>query len=83
MSLPDRNMLALCDVGNSTKTGRNSGYIGQKGIGFKSVFRVTDAPEIHSNGFHVSFDRSRDDMGFVVPLWLGPDPQAARWVFYF
>jgi len=38
------NIRALCDVGNSTKKGRNAGYIGKKGIGFKSVFRV-----IHTN----------------------------------
>lgn len=31
---------ALCDVGNSTKVGHNAGYIGKKGVGFKSVFRV-------------------------------------------
>jgi len=35
-----QNMRALCDVGNSTKKGSNAGYIGKKGIGFKSVFRV-------------------------------------------
>lgn len=35
------NIRALCDVGNSTKKGLNTGYIGKKGIGFKSVFRVT------------------------------------------
>lgn len=35
-----QNIRALCDVGNSTKKGLNAGYIGQKGIGFKSVFRV-------------------------------------------
>lgn len=34
------NIRALCDVGNSTKKGSTAGYIGQKGIGFKSVFRV-------------------------------------------
>lgn len=34
------NLRALCDVGNSTKTGSSTGYIGHKGIGFKSVFRV-------------------------------------------
>ena len=33
------NIRALCDVGNSTKKG-SAGYIGKKGIGFKSVFRV-------------------------------------------
>ena len=35
------NIRALCDVGNSTKKGSNAGYIGQKGIGFKSVFQVS------------------------------------------
>jgi hypothetical protein len=35
-----QNIKALCDVGNSTKKGSNAGYIGNKGIGFKSVFRV-------------------------------------------
>lgn len=36
----EANIRALCDVGNSTKKGSTAGYIGQKGIGFKSVFRV-------------------------------------------
>ena len=35
-----QNIRAHCDVGNSTKKGSNAGYIGKKGIGFKSVFRV-------------------------------------------
>nr|GEY17403.1 histidine kinase-like ATPase, C-terminal domain-containing protein [Tanacetum cinerariifolium] len=47
------NIRVLCDVGNSTKKKASSGYIVKKGIGFKSVFRVTDAPEIDSNGFHI------------------------------
>ncbi|XP_030507403.2 protein NO VEIN [Cannabis sativa] len=62
-----QNIRALCDVGSSTKKGSNAGYIGQKGIGFKSVFRITDAPEIHSNGFHVKFDISEGQIGFVLP----------------
>ncbi|KAI7727540.1 hypothetical protein M8C21_003844, partial [Ambrosia artemisiifolia] len=32
------NIRALCDVGNSTKKASSAGYIGKKGIGFKSVF---------------------------------------------
>lgn len=35
------NIKALCDVGNSTKKEPTAGYIGKKGIGFKSVFRVS------------------------------------------
>ncbi|XP_068634476.1 protein NO VEIN [Aristolochia californica] len=67
-----QNIRALCDVGNSTKKGSGTGYIGQKGIGFKSVFRVTDAPEIHSNGFHVKFDTSEGEIGFVLPTIISP-----------
>ncbi|KAF0912690.1 hypothetical protein E2562_018941 [Oryza meyeriana var. granulata] len=66
------NIRALCDVGNSTKKGSNQGYIGNKGIGFKSVFRVTDAPEIHSNGFHVKFDITEGQIGFVLPTAVAP-----------
>ncbi|PHT39358.1 hypothetical protein CQW23_22931 [Capsicum baccatum] len=66
------NIRALCDVGNSTKKGRNAGYIGKKGIGFKSVFWVTDAPEIHSNGFHIKFDISDGQIGFVLPTVVPP-----------
>ncbi|XVF65262.1 hypothetical protein PTKIN_Ptkin09bG0233400 [Pterospermum kingtungense] len=61
-----QNIRALCDVGSSTKKG-HSGYIGKKGIGFKSVFRVTETPEIHSNGFHVKFDITDGQIGFVLP----------------
>ncbi|KAL9140420.1 hypothetical protein ABFS82_14G036400 [Erythranthe guttata] len=66
------NIRALCDVGNSTKKGHNTGYIGKKGIGFKSVFRVTDAPEIHSNGFHIKFDITEGQIGFVLPTVVPP-----------
>lgn len=45
----ERHVRALCDVGRSTKS-KLTGYIGQKGIGFKSVFRISDAPQIHSAG---------------------------------
>ncbi|KAK3417009.1 hypothetical protein EUGRSUZ_H02767 [Eucalyptus grandis] len=66
-----QDIRALCDIGNSTKKG-SAGYIGNKGIGFKSVFRVTDAPEIHSNGFHVKFDISEGQIGFVLPTVIPP-----------
>ncbi|OON19396.1 hypothetical protein X801_04735, partial [Opisthorchis viverrini] len=63
----EADMSSLCDVG-----------ISRKGIGFKSVFNVTDAPEVHSNGFHVRFHRqSRSDADqfdaanalLLVPEW--------------
>nr|XP_020442679.1 uncharacterized protein LOC109952134 isoform X2 [Monopterus albus] len=65
----DKNIRAICDVGCSTKGKHKYGYIGQKGIGFKSVFKVTDCPEIHSNGFHLRFDKTCGPMGYILPHW--------------
>lgn len=76
----ERDLRSLCDIGASTK-GTNgdsvdTGKIGRKGIGFKSVFLVSDRPEIHSNGFHVLFERYRRDEtnkrvknNALVPAW--------------
>ncbi len=66
----EKNVRAICDVGRSTKSASRSGYIGQKGIGFKSVFRITNTPAIHSNGFHIRFDASSDPIGFILPHWF-------------
>eukprot|EP01031_Cornospumella_fuschlensis_P025502 gene25502-30787_t len=60
------NIGAVCNVGGSTKKGKK-GNIGQKGIGFKSVFSVSDFPEIHSNGFHIMFDRHES---MIEPIWI-------------
>ncbi|KAK2885132.1 uncharacterized protein wu:fj29h11 isoform X1 [Channa argus] len=65
----EKNIKAICDVGCSTKGKHKYGYIGQKGIGFKSVFKVTDCPEIHSNGFHLRFDKTCGSMGYILPHW--------------
>ena len=71
------NVKALCDVGKSTKQ-HKVGYIGQKGIGFKSVFKVTDAAEIHSKGFHISFDLVQHRaLGYILPTWIGAAAQCA------
>ncbi|KAI5654604.1 hypothetical protein M9H77_31791 [Catharanthus roseus] len=58
------NIRALCDVGHSTKRGYAAGYIGMKG--------VTDAPEIHSNGFHIKFDAIEGQIVFVLPTEIPP-----------
>ncbi|XP_055510244.1 uncharacterized protein wu:fj29h11 isoform X2 [Leucoraja erinacea] len=84
----EKNIRAICDVGCSTKGKHKYGYIGQKGIGFKSVFKVTDTPEIHSNGFHICFDKLSGPMGYILPHWAedqrpveltGSEAEKARW----
>lgn len=65
----EQNIEALCSVGKSTKKLKASGYIGEKGIGFKSVFKVTDSPRIISSGF--AFELSSED--FIVPRVFDAD----------
>ena len=56
--------------GESTKKDK-PGFIGEKGIGFKAVFSVSDRVEVHSNGFHIRFDvAKRGPLGMVIPDWV-------------
>jgi len=51
----DDDFYAICDV-NSRKL-PSLGFRGYIGIGFKSIFRITDCIEIHSGKFHFKFDK--------------------------
>ena len=69
------NVNALCAVGKTTKQ-KAQGYIGEKGIGFKSVFRVTENPHIFSNGYHFCLPE-RDEqtgLGYIMPQWIDVPP---------
>lgn len=59
-------------LGWSEHQDKTLGYIGEKGIGFKSVFRVTDQPHVFSNGYRFRFQRPLrlDDLGYIVPHWV-------------
>ncbi|GAB1315628.1 hypothetical protein MFIFM68171_05838 [Madurella fahalii] len=61
---------AICRIGRSTKARRYqaSGYIGEKGIGFKSVFRVSDIVWIKSGNYSFKFDKSQT-LGMIAPIW--------------
>lgn len=52
------NVRAICRIGGSTKKveGSRKGYIGEKGIGFKSVFTVSDKVWIKSRAVQVRLD---------------------------
>jgi hypothetical protein len=49
-----KDVRAICDLGASTKVDSQS--IGRKGIGFKSVFMVSDSPHIISGDWSFRFD---------------------------
>ncbi|MCJ1310202.1 hypothetical protein MMC25_003863 [Agyrium rufum] len=67
----EANVRAICSTGESTKT-VTQGYIGEKGIGFKSVFKVARKVHIQSGPFSFSFEHTRDTdddgLGMVTPL---------------
>jgi hypothetical protein len=68
---------ALCDVGASTK--KTGEAIGHKGIGFKSVFMVSNTPHVLSNDFAFRFDVDRHGLfGYVVPEWVPPPTLRAQ-----
>ena len=65
-----KDLYAMCQVGESSKLA-GSGKIGRKGIGFKSVFQITDAPVVVSPPFQFRFDTAaRGVFGFIVPSWI-------------
>ncbi|XP_019185040.1 PREDICTED: uncharacterized protein LOC109180010 [Ipomoea nil] len=76
------NVESICSVGRSTKKGkRKSGYIGEKGIGFKSVFLITARPYIFSNGYQIRFSEEPCEhcgIGFIVPEWVDGNPILGR-----
>ncbi|KAK6825522.1 hypothetical protein PG987_013016 [Apiospora arundinis] len=64
------NLVAICSIGQSSKMGAQ-GYIGEKGIGFKSVFMAAWKVHIQSGAFSFSFTHKPGDsgMGMISPIW--------------
>jgi hypothetical protein len=77
----EENLRAICDIGKSSKQGAQ-GYIGEKGIGFKSVFMAAWKAHIESGPFSFYFQHRQGDsgMGMVMPIWADP-PDSGRNLF--
>nr|MBP7564163.1 ATP-binding protein [Candidatus Cloacimonadota bacterium] len=72
------NISSICDVGKSSKKNKKtSGYIGEKGIGFKSVFKITSCPYIFSGGYQIRLPKEVEDseIGYIVPEWVARIPE--------
>ncbi|KAF5266385.1 hypothetical protein FOXYS1_2774 [Fusarium oxysporum] len=67
------DLKAICSVGESTKSALH-GYIGAKGIGFKSVFIAASRVHIQSGNFSFEFRHNKTDpgLGMVRPIWVTP-----------
>ncbi|KAL1863985.1 hypothetical protein Daus18300_007950 [Diaporthe australafricana] len=70
------NLKAICSVGRSSKKGAQ-GYIGEKGIGFKSVFMAAWKVHIQSSAFSFSFSHRNGEsgMGMISPVWEPTDEE--------
>ncbi|XP_010436625.2 PREDICTED: uncharacterized protein LOC104720419 [Camelina sativa] len=66
------NIRALCDVGRSTKKG-SGGYIGKKGIGFKSVFRDAGWNTCITLPFR-AIDSERTTVNHIEPMFSDLHP---------
>ncbi|KAL8364769.1 hypothetical protein RB595_003849 [Gaeumannomyces hyphopodioides] len=69
-----QDVQSICSMGQSTKKepkkqkGKAASRIGEKGIGFKAVFRVAEQVFIHSGHYSFQFD-SRRELGCIKPEW--------------
>ncbi|KEF63281.1 uncharacterized protein A1O9_01258 [Exophiala aquamarina CBS 119918] len=70
------HLRAICNVNQSTKKG-TQGYIGEKGIGFKSVFAVAWKVLIQSGHYSFYFQHRKGDsgMGMISPIWQEPEEE--------
>lgn len=70
------NVIAISNVGGSTKKDA-SRFTGHKGIGFKSVFKVTRTPYIISKDFCFRFnldsELAEDNIGYILPEWVNKE----------
>ncbi len=72
----EENAKALCGIGGSTKKNK-SGYIGEKGIGFKSVFMIANKVHIYSNGYQFGFNYNEDKPEtMIIPQWIDEVPES-------
>ena len=66
-----KDVRSLCDIAQSTKDPSIRKFIGAKGIGFKSVFRATETPVVHSGKYHFHFDAAAlGGLGYLIPFPL-------------
>ena len=64
----EKDVEAISDIGITTK--KRDVHIGWLGIGFKSVFKITNKPMIFSGDYRFYFDKK----DFIVPRWIEKEP---------
>lgn len=81
LGFSEADIKSLCSTGKSTKKQKKAeGYIGEKGIGFKSVFKVSSFPHIFSNGFNFRLlDQDQTTgLSYIIPYWVEDLPEIVK-----
>ncbi len=64
------HVLAICSLAVSTKTIQQE-HIGEKGVGFKSVFAASNQPTLISHAWKFRFQvPGPDAMSYITPFWI-------------
>ncbi|KAL5531018.1 hypothetical protein ACEPAG_3894 [Sanghuangporus baumii] len=77
----ESNVRAICKIGASTKK-NISGFIGEKGIGFKSVFKTADIVHVASGPYTFKFDR-KERLGMIAPIWDPSRRSKSGWTTFY
>ncbi len=69
----EKDIRSLCSIGESTKSIED--YIGYLGIGFKSIYLISNSVDIHSGGYSFAFKKDKWDKteSFpwqILPFWI-------------
>lgn len=80
------NVQSICRAGRSSKprTDRGTDYIGEKGLGFKSVFKVARVVWIRSGFYSFKFVNDESEiLGMIAPHWAKfPDDESSLFSEY-
>lgn len=77
----ESDIKSICSATRSTKAFKKAdGFIGEKGIGFKSVFKVSSFPHIFSNGFQFRLlgDDKITGLSYIIPYWVDDIPDIVK-----
>jgi hypothetical protein len=55
----DDDIRSICVMASGGKIAKKDQFIGEKGLGFRSVFKITTTPCISSNGYQFYFDKKQ------------------------
>ena len=69
----EADLESICGVGHSSKMVED--YIGYLGVGFKSVFLISECPEVYSGNYQFRFDKHhwsdpRKVPWQIIPIWM-------------